>query len=128
VSACSTFNTAGWTQVGGSGGMGPTFGGGLVKDPGSVADAQEVTFTDPRSGFYEVIVPALAASTTYTASISSELVSGTPNFYLGYYSGDEPVTKYSSLITPGGVVAASAGVHLHDGRVGSGARHRRRQR
>jgi hypothetical protein len=98
VSNCNGFNASDWVETGGSAGTGPGFSGTLVADPSGDVDAQQVSFTDPRSGFFQIISPPLAPNTTYTASIFTKLISGTPNLYLGYYNGESPITQYSPKI------------------------------
>ena len=98
---CITFNAANWGQFGGAGGTGPSYGA-LVADPFGVVDALQVTFSDPRSGFFQIPIPTLAPNAVYTESIYYLFISGAPNFYLGYYNGASPVTQYSSLIVPTG--------------------------
>jgi hypothetical protein len=95
---CSTFNAVTWTLFGSPSNV-PTFGS-LVADPNGVVDAQQISFTDPRDGFYQVPTPALAPNTVYTATVYHQLISGTPDFYLGYYTGESSVTQYSPKIIP----------------------------
>lgn len=96
INDCSTFNTANWNLIGL-----PTFNATLVTDPDGGTNAQQVTLVDPRSGFYQVISPAVAAG-TYTISLWYKLLSGTPAFYFFYYNGSAAVTQYSTKITPTG--------------------------
>jgi len=96
VTNCSTFNAAGWTLFSSVGSTNvPTFGA-FQADPFGAADAQQVSFTDPRCGFVQIFSPVLAPNTTYTASLYFRLVTGSPNIYLGYYNGSSPVTQYST--------------------------------
>jgi hypothetical protein len=110
VVSCNAFNTGSWTQVGG-----PGYATTLVADPNGTADALQVTFTDPRSGFYQVLDPTLKPSTTYTATVHSKLFGGTPNFYIGYYDGSHPITQYSGLITPTASWRRSSAFTFHTG-------------
>src|SRR4029077_8289823 len=102
IASCSTFNAPGWVMFGGTTGTGPSFSGTLLAAPFRTVDAQQLTFTDPRCGFYQTITPTLSLNASYTFSIYFKLISGSPAFFIGYYNGINPVAQYSTLIVPTG--------------------------
>lgn len=117
VAQCDTFSdTSVWNDIGA-----PSFGSSPVADPSGANDAIEVTFTDPRSGFFQALGAKLKPNTRYTATIYAKRVSSSPAFYLGYYDGAQPVQQYSPLVTPGDSWARSAAFTFQTGASDAGA-------